>query len=233
MEESGERPSLVERALPALAGGLLRAIGATLRIQRDGDEHLAAVLASGRPAILYGWHGNLLVGACDLGHHRPYVMISQSRDGERIARTVEHVGFVPVRGSSSRGGARALLQMVRVLRGAVVCCHLVDGPRGPRGEIKPGLILLAQRSGAALIPIVYAVSRKWVAKSWDRMVVPLPFARVLARRLPARYVARDLDEAGAEALRVELEAELLREQARIDAEFAGQSERQFGRTDDT
>ncbi len=222
MEESAKRSGLVERALPALAGGLLRVIGATLRIRREGDEHLADVLASGRPAIVYGWHGNLLVGACDLGRLRPYVMISQSRDGERIARTVEHVGFRPVRGSSSRGGARALLQMVRLLRGPVVCCHLVDGPRGPRGEIKPGLVLLAQRSGAALIPIVYSASRKWVANSWDRMVVPLPFGRMVARRLAPRWVARDLDEAGAEALRRELEDELRREQAKLDAELEGQ-----------
>jgi lysophospholipid acyltransferase (LPLAT)-like uncharacterized protein len=233
VEHSEERPGLVERALPALAGALLRAIGATLRIRREGDEHLASQLAAGRPAIVYGWHGNLLVGACDLGRHRPLVMISQSRDGERIARTVEHLDFQPVRGSSSRGGARALLQMVRLLRGPVVCCHLVDGPRGPRGEIKPGLVLLAQRSGAALIPIVYGVSHKWVAKSWDRMVVPLPFARVVARRLPARFVPRELDEAGAESLRLELEEEMRREQARIDAELAGQPTALIGRTGDT
>ena len=233
MEESERKPGLVERMLPALAGGLLRVIGVTLRMRREGEAELAAILASGKPAILYGWHGNLLVGTCELRRHRPYVMISQSRDGERIARTVESVGFVPVRGSSSRGGARALLQMVRMLRGPVVCCHLVDGPRGPRGEIKPGLLLLGQRSGAALIPIVYATKRKWVAKSWDRMVVPLPFSRVVARYLPARSVPKDLDEAGAEALRRELEAELTREQARLDAEVAGQSTRQDGRIDDT
>ena len=225
MDVTDVRPGLVERVLPPVAGTLLRVIGATLRIRRDGDEHLAAELAAGRPAIVYGWHGNLLVGACDLKRHRPYVMISQSRDGERITRTVEYLDFQPVRGSSSRGGARALLQMVRLLRGPVVCCHLVDGPRGPRGEVKPGLVLLAQRSGAALIPIVYSASSKWVAKSWDRMVVPLPFARVVARRLPARFVPRDLDEAGAEALRRELEEELKREQARLDAEEAGQPTR--------
>lgn len=222
MEASERGPGLVERVLPALAGRLLRAIGATLRIRREGDEHLAEVLAAGRPAIVYGLHGHLLLGACDLARHHPYVMISQSRDGERIARTVEVVGFRPVRGSSSRGGARALLQMVRLLRGPEVCCHLVDGPRGPRGEIKPGLILLAQRSGAALIPIVYSASRKWVANSWDRMVVPLPFGRVIARRLAPRFVPRELDDAAAEALRRELEQELASAQAKLDGEAAGQ-----------
>jgi lysophospholipid acyltransferase (LPLAT)-like uncharacterized protein len=69
---------------------------------------------------------------------------------------------------------RALLQMVRLLRGPVVCCHVVDGPRGPRGEVKPGLLLMAQRSGAVLIPVLYATRQKWVAGSWDRMQVPKP-----------------------------------------------------------
>lgn len=223
MSEDRRRVGLVERVLPGLVGRSLRVIGATLRPRVEGEEHLTEILASGRPAILYGWHGNLLVGACDLGRHHPYVMISESRDGERIARTVEHVGFRPVRGSSSRGGARALLQLVRLLRGPEVCCHLVDGPRGPRGEIKPGLILLAQRSGAALIPVVYTASWKWVARrSWDRMVVPLPFSRLAVRHLPPRWVPRDLDDVAAEALRRELEDELRREQAKLDAEVAGQ-----------
>ena len=223
--ESGEseaKPPLLERMLPFLAGRLLRLVGRTLRVRHEGEARMRELLAEGRPVILYGLHGHLLVGAADLGRHRPFVMISQSRDGERIARTVEHVGFRPVRGSSSRGGMRALLQTVRLLRGPVVCCHLVDGPRGPRGLVKPGLILLAQRSGAALIPILYGVRWKWVAGSWDRMQVPLPFARVIARQLPARDVPRDLTPEGAERLRLEIERELAHEEARLEADVTGQ-----------
>ena len=231
MDETQIRPPLLERILPFVAGELLRLVGRTLRVRREGEAPVRALLEAGRPIILYGLHGHLLIGACDLGRFRPIVMISQSRDGERIARTVEHVGFRPVRGSSSRGGARALLQTVRLLRGPVVCCHLVDGPRGPRGEVKPGLILMAQRSGAALIPALYATRHKWRAGSWDRMQVPVPFARVVARYLAPRDVPRELTPEAAEALRVEIERDLAREEARLEAEVAGQPRARGGRSE--
>ncbi len=230
VDETESRPPLYERALSFLGGMLLRLVGRTSRVRAEGEDALLAELAAGRPVILYGLHGHLLVGAYDLGRHRPYVMISQSRDGSRIAGAVEYIGFRPVRGSSSRGGVRALLQMVRLLEGPVVCCHVVDGPRGPRGEVKPGLILLAQRSGAALVPVLYATRQKWVAGSWDRMQVPFPFGRVVARYLPARQVARDLSPEAAEALRLELERELAREEERLEAEVTGQSRGHGGRS---
>ncbi len=231
MDDTVSKPPLFERALSFLAARLLQLVGRTSRFRREGEAALLERLAAGQPVILYGLHGHLLVGACDLGRYRPYVMISQSRDGERIARTVERVGFRPVRGSSSRGGVRALLQMVRLLHGPVVCCHVVDGPRGPRGEVKPGLMLLAQRSGAALIPVVYATQRKWIARSWDRMQVPLPFGRTAARFLPPREVPRDLDEAALETLRLEFERELAREELRLEVEIAGQPGGRGGRSE--
>ena len=229
MEDTETKPPLLERALSFLAGNLLWLVGRTSRVRHEGEAALIAQLASGRPAIVYGLHGHLLVGACDLGRHRPYVMISQSRDGERIARSAAYVGFRPVRGSSSRGGMRALLQMVRLLHGPVVCCHVVDGPRGPRGEVKPGLILMAQRSGALLIPVLYATPHKWVAASWDRMQVPLPFGRVVARYLAPRVVPRELEPEAAEALRLDIEHELAREELRLEAEVAGQPRGRGGR----
>lgn len=225
------KPALLERALTFAAGNLLRLVGRTLRVRHEGENRFDELLASGRPVILYGLHGHLLVGACDLGRHRPYVMISESRDGERIARTVEHVGFRPIRGSSSRGGVRALLQTVRLLHGPVVCCHLVDGPRGPRGEVKPGLILMAQRSGAALMPVLYAMRWKFRAGSWDRMQVPMPFGRVVARFLAPRDVSRDLTPEAAESLRLEIEQELAREEARLEAEVTGQPGGRGGRSE--
>ncbi|MEX2207353.1 MAG: lysophospholipid acyltransferase family protein [Myxococcota bacterium] len=231
MEDSETKPPLLERALAFLAASLLRLVGRTSKLRREGEAALLARLAAGRPTILYGLHGHLLVGACDLGRYRPYVMVSQSRDGGRIARTAEHVGFRPVRGSSSRGGVRALLQVVRLLHGPVVCCHVVDGPRGPRGEVKPGLMLMAQRSGAVLIPVLYATSHKWTAGSWDRMQVPLPFGRTVARFLAPRAVPPDLGEAAVESLRLEFELELAREERRLEAEVAGQPGGRGGRSE--
>lgn len=231
MKTTRTRPPLFERALTFLAGNLLRLVGRTLRVRHEGESHLDGALAAGRPAILYGLHGHLLIGACDLGRHRPYVMISESRDGERIARTVEWVGFRPIRGSSSRGGVRALLQIVRLLRGPVVACHLVDGPRGPRGEVKPGLILMAQRSGAALVPVLYAMRWKLRVGSWDRMQIPMPFGRVVARFLAPRDVPRDLTPEAAEALRLEIERDLAREELRLEAEVTSQPRGRGGRSE--
>ena len=219
MEPDNQSGSVVERAFLVVVAWLLRMLGATWRFEVDGKDVIADTLAAGSSAIVFGWHELLLIACCDLRGHRGYIMISRSRDGERIARVVERLGWKPVRGSSSRGGMRALLEMVRLLRTpATFAGHLVDGPRGPRHEVKPGIIAMAQRSRAVLIPATYFVARKWTAPSWDRMQVPLPFARVVGRMLPARCVPVNLDSAGIEALCAEIGDELTRAYALLEAE---------------
>ena len=125
--------------------------------------------------------------------------------------------IVPVRGSSSRGGARALLQMVREVRrtGGVVG-HVVDGPLGPPGEVEPGVILLAQRSGAAIVPVYFSAQRCWRMRSWDRMELPKPFSPIRLCFGPAQIVPRELSEDDAEKLRLELEQEMALQYARLD-----------------
>lgn len=223
-EPAKERVSLFERALTVVAAWFIRALGATLRFECEGGDAVRETLASGSSAIIFGWHELFLIACCDLRRLHPYIMISQSRDGSRITRVAERVGWRAVRGSSSRGGARALLQMVRALDDAepVLAGHLVDGPRGPRREMKPGVVLMAQRSGAVLIPSVYATRHKWCAPSWDRLQVPLPFSRVVRRDLPARCVPKHLDAEEAEKLRVELHEELTRATNALEAEICGQ-----------
>ncbi|HTO70750.1 MAG TPA: lysophospholipid acyltransferase family protein [Myxococcota bacterium] len=222
MEPAKYRPSLVERAIAVVVAWLVRALGATLRYEHEGGDVLGELLSSGNAAIIFGWHELVLIACCDLTHYAPYVMVSQSRDGERATRVAEKLRWHVVRGSSSRGGARGLLQMLRALREPVLVGHLVDGPRGPRRELKPGLVAMAQRSGAAIVPTVYGTRWKWCAPSWDRLQIPLPFARIVRRHLPARCVPADLDAAGAEKLRVELQAELTRAYEELDRELLGQ-----------
>jgi len=220
--EASNQPNFLEKILTIAAAWFIRALGATLRFEHEGDDVIGETLASGNSAIVFGWHELLLIACCDLRHYNPYIMISESRDGERITRVVERVGWRVIRGSSSRGGARALLQMVRSLREPVLAGHLVDGPRGPRREMKPGVILMAQRSRAVLIPTVYATRHKWCAPSWDRLQVPLPFSRIVRRQLPARCVPEKLDGAEGEKLRIELHDELTRASAALEAELSGQ-----------
>jgi len=222
VEPAKQRGSLVDRLIAVVVASAVRALRATLRYVREGEDVLGQTLASGSAGIICGWHELFLIACCDRWQGDGYVMISQSRDGERVTRVAERLGWRVVRGSSSRGGARALLQMVRVLRAPVMVGHFVDGPRGPRREVKPGVVLMAQRSGAVLIPTVYSTRWKWCAPSWDRSQIPLPFARIVRRHLPARCVPADLDADGAEALCRELHQELTRATEELDAELLGQ-----------
>ncbi len=231
MDGAENRASLADRALTAVVGGMLRILGRTLRFRREGEAALLEALKSKSPVIVFGWHEFLTLGCCDLAHYGPTIMISQSRDGDRVTRIAESVGWRVVRGSSSRGGARALLQVVRTLGEGGFACHLVDGPRGPRHELKPGLLLMAQRSRATLFPAVYAAKWGWRPNSWDRQLVPLPFSRVAARYLPPRCVPANLDAASADALRREIERELLENGAQLEAELTGQPARLSSRSE--
>jgi lysophospholipid acyltransferase (LPLAT)-like uncharacterized protein len=198
----------------------LRGLYRTWRVRSEGTDAVDAELAAGRRVIVAVWHGRLLTCLPHYGpRYRMHTMISQSRDGDRIAEVAKRLGVTPVRGSSSRGGVRALLQAVRLLQDGHMLGHVVDGPRGPAGEIKPGLMLMAQRSGAAIAPMYGASQRHWTAeRSWDRMQVPLPCSHVLYRLGPLRHVASDADESALEMQRRDLEAEMREGYARVDAE---------------
>jgi lysophospholipid acyltransferase (LPLAT)-like uncharacterized protein len=196
----------LERVVLALGAALLALVSASLRTRVEGEDRLRALVASGRRVIIVSWHGRLLTAFVHFSRYRPAVMISQSRDGARIAWIAERFGFRPVRGSSSRGGVRALLALTRELAAAGgVAIHIVDGPRGPAGEVKPGLIPLAARSGALIVPI-YATARwRLEARSWDRMQVPLPWSRIDCRVDEPIEVPARLSESEADALRADLE----------------------------
>jgi len=104
-------------------------------------------------------------------------MISQSQDGELIAGIFKKCGWFPVRGSSSRGGGQALKMMIEKLKETGLAAHIVDGPRGPAGKVKDGVIRLAQATGAVIVPFYISADRAWYFNSWDRFLVPKPFAR--------------------------------------------------------
>jgi len=108
-------------------------------------------------------------------------MISQSRDGELISRIVNQLGMHTVRGSSSRGGGKALNEICEMAHRGYRIGHIVDGPRGPFGVVKSGLVRIAQHSGMPIIPTIVSAEKKWIFKSWDRFIVPKPFSRVIIR----------------------------------------------------
>ena len=143
-------------------------------------------------------------------------MISESRDGEMIARVVDILGWQSVRGSSSRGGVRALKEVRSLTKQGFRIGHIVDGPQGPFGMIKPGLLTIAQFAGAPIVPVITSAQRRWVFNSWDRFMVPKPFSRVFIRFTPPIYVPRRLDAHAFEALRQDMEKQIKELYAQTD-----------------
>ena len=167
---------------------LIRLLAITWRVRVENDAGLRAARASGRRVIFTLWHGELLPL---LWHHRGEgiaVVISEHRDGEIIAQIAERLGYATVRGSSSRGASRALIGLVRAIESGLDVAVTPDGPRGPAHVFAPGAAIAAQRTGAPLALIRATASRAWRLKSWDRFLVPKPFAVVRVVYGPLTYV---------------------------------------------
>lgn len=181
VSSDGQRiaPSLDLRTRLAIRMGglLLRLLGLTWRLRIHGRDDLRARAPNDARVLYTLWHGQMLPVL--YGHRTPTaVMISEHRDGEIIANIVAMFEASAFRGSSSRGGARALLEGVRLLRSGTDVAITPDGPRGPRHSYAPGALLLAFRADVAICPIVAHVDRAWRLRSWDGFEIPKPFARV-------------------------------------------------------
>ena len=156
---------------------LIKTIGATNRFEAEGLEHLEACRSAGHTPIYALWHDRIFASTYYLRGRGIVVITSQSLDGEYIARFLTRFGFGTVRGSSTRGGVRALVEMVRLIRRGLPMAFTVDGPRGPRHEAKPGAVLLAKKSGSPIVPFSVECERYWTVNSWDRLQIPKPFTR--------------------------------------------------------
>lgn len=169
------------RRLIAIGFWLLRVWERTLRYEVDDRADLLAKPAT-ESAIGAVWHNRLLVMPFVLKRFFPHrqgaALISASRDGALIAALVQRIGFDVVRGSSSRQGATAMLQLGDVLARGRDVVIAPDGPRGPAYELGPGIVLLAQKSGAVVFPLHLEYSSCWRLKSWDRFILPRPFSKV-------------------------------------------------------
>jgi len=157
-------------------------IGPTLRYSLSWEETPSPPDATyERPVIYSFWHRAVFASAWLWRKIGIAVMVSRSFDGEYIARTIEKLGFVAVRGSSSRGGAEALLGLKSQLEQGNLVAFTIDGPRGPKYIAKPGPVLLSRASGFPMAAFYVAIDDAWVFNTWDRMVVPKPFSKALVR----------------------------------------------------
>lgn len=191
------RQRIILRIIIFFGYWFIRLIGPTLRVSTSHEENSQQTFCQ-RPLIGSFWHAGIIVATYVFRDCGIRVMSSNSYDGEYMGRIIKRFGFVAVKGSSSRNAVRALLGLRRALEEGWTVAFSIDGPRGPRYQVKPGPVALGRSSGVPLSAFHIAVDRAWVLKTWDRLMVPKPFARVLIHfttliNVPAEATDADLD----------------------------------------
>jgi lysophospholipid acyltransferase (LPLAT)-like uncharacterized protein len=180
-------------AISGVASPLIRALARTYRWRVEGTEHYDAVIASGRQPILAFWHGRILASTYYFRDRQIVVITSQNFDGEWIARIITRFGYGTARGSTSRGGARALVQMRRELAEGRPVAFTIDGPRGPARVAQAGAAWLAGATRQPILPFHIEADRAWTMKSWDRAQIPKPYSNL------ALVIGEPIDVEGTEA----------------------------------
>jgi len=169
-------------------------VGATMRWEVEGWGNYENVINSGRLPIWPFWHDRIFQSAVYFKNRGIVVITSRSKDGEYIARFIQRLGFGAIRGSSSRGGARALVEMSRAMRDGKEIAFTIDGPKGPRHVVKPGPVYLAKMTGNPILPFLVEVRNYWTVNSWDKLQIPKPFSRGVVMIAPSYDVSEDADE---------------------------------------
>lgn len=212
----------VKMTLMAVAGSaIIRCFGFTWRIREDHAE-LERRAREHSPNVIYTfWHGRLLPLSFTHRNRSIQVLASEHRDGEMLGRTIRHLGFGHVRGSSTRGGTKAILNLVEKLEQGFDLGITVDGPRGPRYKVKAGPIQIAKMSGAAIVPITTASKRHKTFSSWDAFELPYPFTSVRVRYGEPVLVPSEADDHQIEEKRLELEEKLNAITRASDDEYVG------------
>jgi lysophospholipid acyltransferase (LPLAT)-like uncharacterized protein len=162
-----------------LGAGILRLWGATWRVEREVPASVRALERKGHLVIHTFWHSHILSLSWAYRGRGVVVLVSRHGDGEYISQIIHRLGYGTVRGSSSRGGLRSLLEMARLGRLGYPLSVTPDGPRGPRRALQPGVLVIAQRSGLPIMPLASAARWCHYLDSWDRFELPLPFSRLL------------------------------------------------------
>ncbi|MHC4859915.1 MAG: lysophospholipid acyltransferase family protein [Planctomycetota bacterium] len=198
------------RLAESLGPALIRGLGATLRFTVRPEGALERWRRDGRRVIFAFWHGRMLLAAFYGRFRRIAILISRHRDGEYIARVAGRLGFVPVRGSTTRGGLQALRGALRRAGAGHDLAFTPDGPRGPRYRVQAGVIYAASRTGLPIVPVGVEASPAWVLSSWDQFTIPKPFGRAAIVFGEPIEVPPDISGEAIEARRLALEEEMHR-----------------------
>lgn len=187
---------------------LITLIGKTIRFEIEGWENFEAIENNGRIPIYTFWHNKIFLGTYFFRGRGIVVVTSQSFDGEYIARFIQRFGYGAVRGSSTRGGAGALIEVIRCMRAGLPAGFTVDGPKGPRYEAKTGPVILAKKTGNPMMPFTIQAKSFRAVKSWDALQIPKPFTRAKLIIGKPIYVPEDAGDTETEAKRAELQNSL-------------------------
>lgn len=203
-------------AIATIGVPVIEALGSTYGWREAGREHLARVEAGGRKPILALWHGRILAATLYFRDRNVVAMTSENFDGEWVAQLMRRFGYHAARGSTSRGGSRALAQLRREMADGHPTAFTVDGPRGPARVAQPGAAWLASATGNPIVPFHVEAERFWTVKSWDRHQVPKPGSTLAIAIGTPIEVPPKASEEEIEAGRAGVEAALvsLEEQAR-------------------
>ncbi|MDP8262806.1 MAG: lysophospholipid acyltransferase family protein [Candidatus Ancaeobacter aquaticus] len=206
---------IIDRTLPALGFIILSCVAKSIRLKPINDEFISDQVKKGKNVIFAFWHNRLIM----MPHiYRTLInrngklaaLISRSKDGQIVSGIIHRYGLATVRGSSSRGGKAAFKEMIRMLRSGYDAGYTPDGPKGPVYSVAQGIITLAQITGYPIVPISYEVTRRKVLRSWDRMVLPMPFTRGVVVYGKPVIVSRDDSERVKDEKAIELRNELLK-----------------------
>ncbi len=182
----------------------------TTRIDVIGFEKIKSIAAA-KKGILTVWHSRILLISYIFKGYDGVALVSQSKDGEIIAQILKQQGYETIRGSTSRGGIRALAVLIRVMQTQNKPAVIVpDGPRGPRFVVQPGVITLAKKTGYPIVPVTYSAKKMKVFSSWDRFILPYPFTRCRVIYGEPLAIPADIDKKKEEIWRQRLEHELCR-----------------------
>ncbi|HEY0658567.1 MAG TPA: lysophospholipid acyltransferase family protein [Pyrinomonadaceae bacterium] len=207
-----DRYSWRERLLIRLAdltfSFLVYLIGKTIRFEKRGWENYESSQQNGKVPILTFWHNRIFLATYYFRNRGIIVMSSQSFDSEYIARFIQRFGFGVVRGSSTRGGVGALIEMIKLMRKGFPMGFSVDGPKGPKYIAKTGACMLAKKTQNPVVPFIIEVEKYWEVKNWDNLQIPKPFSRACVFIGEPFHVAKDAADEEIEKSREELQTKL-------------------------
>jgi lysophospholipid acyltransferase (LPLAT)-like uncharacterized protein len=213
-----EHPN-IRRLFSMVASFIIRLLGVTWRVEWSGLENIELARRMSNQVVFAFWHGRLLVLSYSHRNRKIQVLASEHPDGDLMGKTITNLGFGHLKGSTSRGGARAIRKLSSVLKDGFDVGLTVDGPRGPRGVVQQGAVEISRLTGSAIVPITNTAKPRMLFKSWDRFQLPLPFARIAISYGQPFVVPNNCGRKEREELRMKLQDELKGLTTGLDRDF--------------